>query len=530
MLKISQFTRILRSNQVLFFSTRRKPNELKKDGKGKDGLRLFVSNIPQHANWKNLKDHFAESGAKFVSISCDLVTNVSKGCGLVKYDNIDEAQRAIQLLNGSNFLGNIIHVRADRNDIMKKNQNDTKLGNYKGDYNNNKSTNHRSLRKFIQSNGSEISTFEKTDTEKNMNNMKLDTSTIKQNSSVITTKKNTSTTTTIIQGLADITHLLDGKEYIPPPIYMRNKDDITYLLRKDIKTIEELVERRHNLLENSDISGAEEIHAQLKKEFDVSCDDEKKEWSVYIPTIINQSNKRSSRDSNSRRTGDRERDQQPSLTVYRRDKRDPVYIPPVDYEEIKLLILRRAECYVRGETESVEKYNTQLLEQYSVKCHDQNRSWNTIPRNTTTNNSTADTTADSSSSSSSSIDTTITPTITSTVSTTTIATPTTISTPTTPPSTTTGSFDKPYHRDSNDINFLPRNQVASITTLIQERNQYLSAGNLTEAETIDTQLLRNYEVVCIDENNTWTVLAPTINSSRNSRSGGNRSSRGRRSR
>ena len=122
MLKISQFTRILRSNQVLFFSTRRKPNELKKDGKGKDGLRLFVSNIPQHANWKNLKDHFAESGAKFVSISCDLVTNVSKGCGLVKYDNIDEAQRAIQLLNGSNFLGNIIHVRADRNDIMKKNQ------------------------------------------------------------------------------------------------------------------------------------------------------------------------------------------------------------------------------------------------------------------------------------------------------------------------------------------------------------------------------------------------------------------------
>ena len=177
---------------------------------------------------------------------------------------------------------------------------------------------------------------------------------------------------------------------------------------------------------------------------------------------------------------------------------------------------------MRGETESVEKYNTQLLEQYSVKCHDQNRSWNTIPRNTT-----ADSTDDSSSSS---IDTTITPTITSTVSTTTIATPTTISTPTTPPSTTTGSFDKPYHRDSNDINFLPRNQVASITTLIQERNQYLSAGNLTEAETIDTQLLRNYEVVCIDENNTWTVLAPTINSSRNSRSGGNRSSRGRRSR
>ena len=79
--------------------------------------RIFVSNLPPHVDWRQLKNYFTyEFGDKVVyaSVSEDLRTGLSKGCGLVQFQTIEDAQRAIECMHGSVFDGYSIHVREDR--------------------------------------------------------------------------------------------------------------------------------------------------------------------------------------------------------------------------------------------------------------------------------------------------------------------------------------------------------------------------------------------------------------------------------
>ena len=76
--------------------------------------RLFVSNIPRNVDWKVLKDHFRQVGdIVFASISKDMETGESKGCGLVQFASIDDAARCLEVMNGSDLEGSKLYVRKD---------------------------------------------------------------------------------------------------------------------------------------------------------------------------------------------------------------------------------------------------------------------------------------------------------------------------------------------------------------------------------------------------------------------------------
>jgi RNA recognition motif-containing protein len=76
--------------------------------------RLFVQNIPQGTTWDQFLDHFRASGGKYVTLSVDQASGKFKGCGLVSYDTIASAERAISQLNGSILNSATLSVRMDR--------------------------------------------------------------------------------------------------------------------------------------------------------------------------------------------------------------------------------------------------------------------------------------------------------------------------------------------------------------------------------------------------------------------------------
>jgi len=74
--------------------------------------KVFVSNLAFTAKWQAVKTHFAQSGnVMFVKIFTDPETKKSKGMGIVTFEKPEEAQNAIQNLNGSDLEGRKISVR-----------------------------------------------------------------------------------------------------------------------------------------------------------------------------------------------------------------------------------------------------------------------------------------------------------------------------------------------------------------------------------------------------------------------------------
>lgn len=84
------------------------------DMKGNNFVRLFVSNIPLDVTWKELKDHFALCGGKYVSLSEDPVTKQPRGCGLISFDSMELAEKATKTMDGSVLKGSSLNVRFDR--------------------------------------------------------------------------------------------------------------------------------------------------------------------------------------------------------------------------------------------------------------------------------------------------------------------------------------------------------------------------------------------------------------------------------
>lgn len=79
-------------------------------------FRLYVGNLDDRVTWKELKDHFKQSGGYVVraNIKTDMLGK-SMGWGLVEYSRSEDAVEAIAKLDNTDLMGKTINVRDDRN-------------------------------------------------------------------------------------------------------------------------------------------------------------------------------------------------------------------------------------------------------------------------------------------------------------------------------------------------------------------------------------------------------------------------------
>lgn len=78
------------------------------------GCRVYVGNLPWKVTWPILKDHMKQAGDVVRVDIFEDSQGRSKGCGLVEYASIEEAQEAIKTLNDTEIDGRLIFVREDR--------------------------------------------------------------------------------------------------------------------------------------------------------------------------------------------------------------------------------------------------------------------------------------------------------------------------------------------------------------------------------------------------------------------------------
>jgi RNA recognition motif-containing protein len=79
------------------------------------GAKLYVGNLPYNVTEDQLKQHFAQHGSVLsVRIITDKFSGRSKGFGFVELSSAEEAEKAIQALNGTDFEGRNIVVSEAR--------------------------------------------------------------------------------------------------------------------------------------------------------------------------------------------------------------------------------------------------------------------------------------------------------------------------------------------------------------------------------------------------------------------------------
>lgn len=78
--------------------------------------KLYVGNLPFQASERDIEDWFVQAGVTVDSVVVirDRYSNESRGFGFVEIRNDDEAERAIQGLNGKDFLGRSLVVNEAR--------------------------------------------------------------------------------------------------------------------------------------------------------------------------------------------------------------------------------------------------------------------------------------------------------------------------------------------------------------------------------------------------------------------------------
>uniref|UniRef100_A0A8C2P4B1 RRM domain-containing protein n=1 Tax=Capra hircus TaxID=9925 RepID=A0A8C2P4B1_CAPHI len=79
-------------------------------GVARKACQIFVRNLPFDFTWKMLKDKFNECGHVLY-----MENGKSKGCGVVKFESPEVAERACRMMNGMKLSGREIDVRIDRN-------------------------------------------------------------------------------------------------------------------------------------------------------------------------------------------------------------------------------------------------------------------------------------------------------------------------------------------------------------------------------------------------------------------------------
>uniref|UniRef100_A0A8C6NFS3 Uncharacterized protein n=2 Tax=Melopsittacus undulatus TaxID=13146 RepID=A0A8C6NFS3_MELUD len=78
------------------------------------GNQIFVRNLPFDLTWQKLKEKFSQCGhVMFAEIKME--NGKSKGCGTVRFDSPESAEKACRIMNGIKISGREIDVRLDRN-------------------------------------------------------------------------------------------------------------------------------------------------------------------------------------------------------------------------------------------------------------------------------------------------------------------------------------------------------------------------------------------------------------------------------
>ncbi|MHB8778991.1 MAG: RNA recognition motif domain-containing protein [Anaerolineales bacterium] len=73
--------------------------------------KLYVGNLPYAATEDDLKEHFSQAGnVTSVALIKDRASGRAKGFGFVEMETNDEAQKAISMFNGQDFMGRAITV------------------------------------------------------------------------------------------------------------------------------------------------------------------------------------------------------------------------------------------------------------------------------------------------------------------------------------------------------------------------------------------------------------------------------------
>eukprot|EP00747_Dinoflagellata_sp_TGD_P167303 gnl/TRDRNA2_/TRDRNA2_191452_c0_seq1.p1 gnl/TRDRNA2_/TRDRNA2_191452_c0~~gnl/TRDRNA2_/TRDRNA2_191452_c0_seq1.p1 ORF type:complete len:334 (+),score=66.27 gnl/TRDRNA2_/TRDRNA2_191452_c0_seq1:58-1059(+) len=81
---------------------------------GAADARVYIGNLSWETTWQDLKDHMRSIGEV---ARVDVFTDAdgrSKGCGIVAYRSADDAQRAIEELQDTDFMGRRLFLREDR--------------------------------------------------------------------------------------------------------------------------------------------------------------------------------------------------------------------------------------------------------------------------------------------------------------------------------------------------------------------------------------------------------------------------------
>ena len=74
-------------------------------------IRLFVGNLSYRIVETDLQNHFGQAGVvSSVEIMFDKFTGKSRGFAFVQFSSAEEAERAVELLNGQDFDGRALTV------------------------------------------------------------------------------------------------------------------------------------------------------------------------------------------------------------------------------------------------------------------------------------------------------------------------------------------------------------------------------------------------------------------------------------
>ncbi|XP_061670657.1 myelin expression factor 2 [Syngnathoides biaculeatus] len=80
----------------------------------KGGCQIFVRNLSYELTWQKLKEKFSHCGhVMFADIKME--NGKSKGCGTVRFDSPESAEKACRMMNGTKINGREVDVRIDRN-------------------------------------------------------------------------------------------------------------------------------------------------------------------------------------------------------------------------------------------------------------------------------------------------------------------------------------------------------------------------------------------------------------------------------
>ena len=75
---------------------------------------VYVGNLSWDVEWQDLKDHMRSAGAVVHANVLKEPSGRSKGCGIVEYATVQDANNAILRLHDTNLKGRLIFVREDR--------------------------------------------------------------------------------------------------------------------------------------------------------------------------------------------------------------------------------------------------------------------------------------------------------------------------------------------------------------------------------------------------------------------------------